>query len=310
MHRHRGSPHALEGAPAWATPPATDGNGMTWTPLRRASDFDSIPVGRTAQPDVGARVKSAVWSMDAVGLEKDKGFHFACRELVGDGVLVARVASVGSATARAGLLMRSGPQPSADTKAVWLQLSDAGELRALWRHGLGASRVETHDRAAEPPWWLKLVRRGNGIHGWGSPDGREWDLIAHVRFHDLPSAMLVGLAACAGSDTDVATATFDHVRLASAPQRPVASHPWLTLASGVEAIHLAWRRSPGTAYHNVLRATAPGGPYTRIAHGVQGLAYEDTAVMEGVTYHYVVEAVGHGRPNLRSNESPGRRITA
>ena len=66
------------------------------------------------------------------------------------------------------------------------------------------------------------------------------------------------------------------------------------------------RRSPGTTYHNVLRATVHGGPYVRIAHGVDGLAFEDTTALEGVPYHYVIDAVGHGRPNLRSNEATGR----
>ena len=302
MHRQRGSvnprPVLLPGAPVEA--------GRVSIPLRRASDFDLIPVGdprRTGR----ARVRDAVWSMDAAGLEKDKGFHFACRTLEGDGVLVARVVSVGGALSRAGILMRSGPQPTADTKAVWLQLAEDGELRALWRHGLGASRVEPHDRSALTPWWLKLARQGTGIQGWGSVNGRDWDLVASIRFHELPATMLVGLAACSGSAVDTTTATFDHVRLVSAPPRPPAdSHPWLTVVGERRGIRLAWRRCPGTTYHNVLRATAHGGPYIRIAQGVDGLAFEDTTALEGVPYHYVIDAVGHGRPNLRSNEATGR----
>jgi len=299
MHRQRGHVNA---APAGAP----EDTGRVSTPLRRASDFELIPVGDTRRTG-RASVRDAVWSMDAAGLEKDKGFHFACRALDGDGVLVARVVSVGRAAARAGILMRSGPQPTPDTKAVWLQLAEDGELRALWRHGLGASRVESHDHSALTPWWLKLARHGNGIQGWGSANGRDWALIASIRFHELPGTMLVGLAACSGSADDTTTAEFDHVRLVSAPPRPPAdSHPWLTVTGQRRGVRLAWRRSPGTTYHNVLRATVHGGPYVRIAHGVDGLAFEDTTALEGVPYHYVIDAVGHGRPNLRSNEATGR----
>ena len=75
---------------------APEDTGRVSTPLRRASDFELIPVGDTRRTG-RARVRDAVWSMDAAGLEKDKGFHFACRALDGDGVLVARVVSVGGA---------------------------------------------------------------------------------------------------------------------------------------------------------------------------------------------------------------------
>lgn len=42
---------------------------------------------------------------------------------------------------------------------------------------------------------------------------------------------------------------------------------------------------------NVYRGTVSGGPYTRIASGVNALAYTDTTVSSGVTYYYVVSEV-------------------
>jgi autotransporter-associated beta strand protein len=57
---------------------------------------------------------------------------------------------------------------------------------------------------------------------------------------------------------------------------------------------LSWTASSSasTASYSVKRATVSGGPYTTVATGVTGTAYTDTGLTNGITYYYVVAAVG------------------
>ena len=60
------------------------------------------------------------------------------------------------------------------------------------------------------------------------------------------------------------------------------------------AANLTWTASPSSnvSGYNVYRATAPGGPYTKLnSSPVSGLTYGDTAVAGGQTYYYVVTTV-------------------
>ncbi len=300
MHRQRGQREHRPGRRAGGDRPGLD-------PLRRASDFELIPVGDTRRAG-RAHVRDAVAVHGRSGSREDKGFHFACRALDGDGVLVARVVSVGGAAARAGILMRSGPQPTPRHQGRL-----AAARRGRRTAGAGAPRPGREPRSSpttarrSPPGSSKLARHGNGIQGWGSANGRDWDLIASIRFHELPGTMLWAWPPCSGSADTTTTAAFDHVRLVSAPRaRRRTAIPGSPSPASAAASASPGGGSLGTTYHNVLRAAVHGGPYVRIAHGIDGLAYEDTTALEGVPYHYVIDAVGHGRPNLRSNEASAR----
>ena len=51
----------------------------------------------------------------------------------------------------------------------------------------------------------------------------------------------------------------------------------------------------GIAGYNVYRSVTPGGPYVRIASGVNGLTYHDLIVNNGIIYYYVVTSVDAAR---------------
>jgi fibronectin type 3 domain-containing protein len=57
--------------------------------------------------------------------------------------------------------------------------------------------------------------------------------------------------------------------------------------------------------YNVYRGSQIGGPYQQINTGLQAsLAYNDTSVVSGQTYHYVVTALdGNGVESAFSNEA-------
>ena len=60
---------------------------------------------------------------------------------------------------------------------------------------------------------------------------------------------------------------------------------------------LAWdaSRSAGVAGYHAYRSDFDGGPYARLnAAAIPGLSYDDETVEKGLTYYYVVTAVGDG----------------
>ncbi len=64
----------------------------------------------------------------------------------------------------------------------------------------------------------------------------------------------------------------------------------LVASAALGQVDLSWSASAGASSYNVKRATASGGPYTTITN-VTATSYDDTAVISGATYFYVVSAV-------------------
>ena len=79
---------------------------------------------------------------------------------------------------------------------------------------------------------------------------------------------------------------------------PYVSRPLPAAPTGLSAVassptrtDLSWTASPGASQYNLKRATDINGPYSLIAAGFTGLACNDSAVAEGVTYYYKVSAL-------------------
>ncbi len=81
---------------------------------------------------------------------------------------------------------------------------------------------------------------------------------------------------------------------------PAAPAGLTATSVGSNRIDLDWNAVAADGY-SVHRATAPGGPYERIATGVTGTSYSDTSVSGNVTYYYVVTAIND--PNCESPAS-------
>lgn len=59
-------------------------------------------------------------------------------------------------------------------------------------------------------------------------------------------------------------------------------------------IDLAWNPVIGANTYNLYRGTSNNGPYPTVINGLTTTSYADTNVTNGVTYYYVVTAVGAG----------------
>jgi len=67
-------------------------------------------------------------------------------------------------------------------------------------------------------------------------------------------------------------------------------------------LSLSWNPSPAVTGYNVKRATASGGPFTTVATRAS-TDYDDTNVLDGVTYYYVVSALSPGGESSNSAQA-------
>ncbi len=75
----------------------------------------------------------------------------------------------------------------------------------------------------------------------------------------------------------------------------------LSANAGNSQVTLTWAISTGATSYNVLRGATSGGPYTQIASTPE-ITYTDTAVTNGTTYYYVVQAANAGGASANSEE--------
>jgi Fibronectin type III domain len=77
----------------------------------------------------------------------------------------------------------------------------------------------------------------------------------------------------------------------SHPAAPVPTN--LAATAGDSVVTLTWTASSGAVGYNVKRATASGGPYTKLGSPTSP-GYTDSTVTNGTTYYYVVSSLNPG----------------
>jgi hypothetical protein len=89
---------------------------------------------------------------------------------------------------------------------------------------------------------------------------------------------------------------------------PAAPTNLAASAPGKKKIRLTWTQSssPNIASNKVYRATVNGGPYSLIASIPAATTYQNTGLISGTTYYYVVTAVNSsGLESPQSNQASG-----
>jgi autotransporter-associated beta strand protein len=84
----------------------------------------------------------------------------------------------------------------------------------------------------------------------------------------------------------------------SAPPAPSG----LSATGSNAVVNVSWNASSGATSYHLKRATVNGGPYTTI-QTLAGTSYNDTAVVNGTTYYYVVSAVNAGGESANSTQA-------
>ena len=162
-----------------------------------------------------------------------------------------------------------------------LTLSYTFELEAVAADGsvTPVERAEGVAEGSQTTAWTPTVDLADGSYQWRARasdphQNGEWSSTAHFSvLVDPPPAAPTGLRAMAGDAT----------------------------------VRLEWNASPepDVTGYRVYRATASGGPYTRVA-AVAAPSHLDTGLTNGVTYYYVVTARDARAESLPSKEAAAR----
>jgi hypothetical protein len=150
-------------------------------------------------------------------------FHFVYRSLEGDGEIVARVATIQNVHAwtKAGVMIRGSLDPSSAHAFMLTAASAAKGVPFQRRPADGGQSFSTPGSQSTAPRWVKLVRAGNVITGYESPDGANWTMVGSDTFA-MGTTVLAGLAVSSHVTGVNATATFDGVTVSSGGALPAA----------------------------------------------------------------------------------------
>ncbi|MEA2734466.1 MAG: hypothetical protein QOE14_917, partial [Humisphaera sp.] len=205
-----------------ATASGTSVSGSANVTVTPASPTDVF----TTSQDIGAPALAGSWSKSGNTYTVRGGgadiwgtsdqFHYLYRPLVGNGEIIAHVASVQNTNglAKAGVMLRE--TLAADSKHVNLSVGPDGWTRMVSRLTTAGSSTSQSLSGAAAPYWIKLVRAGNTITGYRSPIGVDWTTVGVTTIPTMASNIYVGIAVCARDNTKLNTSTFDNVNITGA----------------------------------------------------------------------------------------------
>jgi RHS repeat-associated protein len=136
--------------------------------------------------------------------------HFVYQPLVGDGSIVARVATESGGSTQAGVMVRQTLDPN-DVSAFTFDYS--GTFYMDERSSYGGTPALQGLATETLPYWVKLVRSGGTFTSFASPDGSTWTQIGTSYSISMAQTVYVGLAVASLDNSTSQTATFDNVSI-------------------------------------------------------------------------------------------------
>jgi hypothetical protein len=226
-------------APANESAPSSSASATTL--VASAATYQSQDIG--AVGIAGSVSESGgVYTVRASGSDvwgTSDAFRYAWQPLTGDGQITARVVSQTNtaAWAKAGVMLRE--QLTANSRHAFMFVTPTAgsflQYRTVTGGTTGPSSGQRPGIAA--PYWVRLVRQGNVVTGYNSPNGITWTLRGSVTFSSLPGTVYVGLAVSSLNDGVLGTAVFDNVFVAgstSPPPPPVVDVTPPTVPTGLQ----------------------------------------------------------------------------
>jgi hypothetical protein len=135
------------------------------------------------------------------------GINFAYQTLTGDGSIVARVVSVSSSSA-GGVMIRE--TLNAGSTEVFTTFYGQN-IYMNYRASTEGSTNQAGGGIVALPYWVKVVRSGSTLSGYGSSDGVNWVQLGASQTIAMAQNVYIGLAVSSGNTANLATATFDNV---------------------------------------------------------------------------------------------------
>ena len=188
---------------------AGEGASIVLPELRDQDVGDVTGAGFTT---VGSGTMTVYGSGAGIGGTGDS-FHFAWRQMTGNGQITARIAAQPDASGSpvAGVMLRETLNPNA--KSAFAYLSPGTGTGSVFRTTIGGQSVAGADPlpTASTPHWVKLVRKAATVYCWRATDGVNWKACGKAKLTSLKQTVYVGLAVSSAGDGAVATAEFDNV---------------------------------------------------------------------------------------------------
>jgi phosphatidylserine/phosphatidylglycerophosphate/cardiolipin synthase-like enzyme/regulation of enolase protein 1 (concanavalin A-like superfamily) len=212
----------------------TTGDAPPPPPSSLPSGWSSADVGATGAQGT-ASAAGGTFTVTGAGADvwgTADAFHYAYRPLNGDGSITARVATIEAVNAwtKAGVMIRGSLSPSSAHGFMLVAASASKGVPFQRRTSDGNTSVSTAGPQATAPRWVRLVRAGNAISAFQSPDGSNWALVASDTFV-MPATVFVGLAVSSHVVGANATATFDGVTVASSAPPPPNAPPTVSITN-------------------------------------------------------------------------------
>jgi GH43 family beta-xylosidase len=138
-------------------------------------------------------------------------FHFAHRELSGNGEIIARVRGMEATHtwAKAGVMMRESS--AAGARNVFIGLGPDRQTFQVRQVLNGTTTSVFRDQTS--PHWVRLVRDGNVFTAYDSQDGMQWTQFSAPQTLAYSSNILVGLAVTSHDNTKLCSADFSDVQV-------------------------------------------------------------------------------------------------
>jgi RHS repeat-associated protein len=136
-------------------------------------------------------------------------FHFVYQPLLGDGTIVARVATqTGNNSPIAGVMIRATLNTGDISTFIGYR---ASTMYFIERTTAGASSTYQTGTAGSLPYWVKLVRSGGTFSAYSSTDGSTWAQVGSTQTISMAQNVYIGLAVSSDTTSSLSTVTIDNV---------------------------------------------------------------------------------------------------
>jgi len=157
------------------------------------------------------------WVIEASGADiwnTTDEFHFVYQPLSGNGQIIARVVSVENTNswAKAGVMIRE--TLDGDSTHAMMVVTPGNGTAFQRRTTTGGSSDHTAGSYVTAPYWVRLVRNGNTLTGYESPDGFAWTQVDSVSIN-MATDVYIGLAVTSHNDGTLCTAEIDNISLSA-----------------------------------------------------------------------------------------------
>jgi hypothetical protein len=137
-------------------------------------------------------------------------FRFTNKPASGNASITARILAVGKSDVQGvgGVMIRE--TLDGDSAHAFVGLNSSGELLMRSRNAAGANVEQKSKGKCAIPCWVRLVRRGDRLTAFSSPDGEKWSEVGSVAV-SMSREALMGLAVSSEQGTELAEGIFDQI---------------------------------------------------------------------------------------------------